>query len=141
MGTLSSELQPIAAGMSDAPRLYADANLPAGVVAFMRHNLRWDVLFVIEHDDLRRAPDLTHFRLAFDYGRTLVTLDRDFLDDLRFPPAASAGVIVCSAPDEGGLIRLATYVDREVLRRDPADPLPLRGRKLELHPGVFLQSA
>ncbi len=46
------------------PRIYADANVPAGVVSFMRHDLGWDVLFVIEHDDLRRAPDTRHYELA-----------------------------------------------------------------------------
>ena len=50
MGTLASELRQIAAEFSDAPRIYADANVPAGVVACMRVELRWDVLFVIEHD-------------------------------------------------------------------------------------------
>jgi Domain of unknown function (DUF5615) len=136
VGTLASELRPIAAGMGDAPRVYADANLPAGVIAFMRHELHWNVLFVVEHDDLRRAPDTTHFRLAQEYGRTLVTLDRDFLDDRRFPPAEGAGVIVCSAPNETGLTRLLAHVDRQLLRLDEADPLPLRGRKLELHPDL-----
>ena len=31
----------------------------------------WDVLFVLEHDDLRRAPDIEHFRRARELGRTL----------------------------------------------------------------------
>jgi hypothetical protein len=29
----------------------ADANLPAGVVRHMREQLRWDVLFVMDHPD------------------------------------------------------------------------------------------
>ena len=53
----------------------------------MRETLHWDVLFVIEHDDLRRAPDRRHFVLARQLGRTLVTLDRDYLDDRCYPPA------------------------------------------------------
>ena len=36
--------------------------------------------------DLRRARDIEHFRLARQLGRTLVTLDRDYLDDRLFPP-------------------------------------------------------
>jgi len=74
MGTLSSELASLVGSASNEPRIYADANIPTGVVAYMRDKLRWDVLFVLEHDDLRRAPDIHHFRLARELGRTLVTL-------------------------------------------------------------------
>ena len=55
MGTLASELGPHARRIAGQPRIYVDANMPAGLVTFMRGTLRWDVLFVIEHDDLRRA--------------------------------------------------------------------------------------
>ena len=131
MRTLASELQPIAADLSSAPRVYVDANVPAGVVAFMRHELRWDVLFVLEHPDLRRARDLEHFHRALDFGRTIVTLDRDFCDDRRFPPEHSPGVIVCWAPDEAGLMRVLREIDRTLLR-PVTGPLPLRGRKIEM---------
>ena len=94
MGTLFSELGAHVARLADAPRVYADANIPNGVVEYMRTRLRWDVLFVLEHDELRRAPDIEHYRLARRLGRTLVTLDRDYIDDRRFPPAESAGLIV-----------------------------------------------
>ena len=50
----------------------------------MRERLGWDVLFVVEHDDLRRARDIEHYRLARQLGRTLVTLDRDYIDDRSF---------------------------------------------------------
>ena len=80
--------------------MYADANIPNGVVSYMRTRLGWDVLFVLEHDDLRRARDTEHFRLARQLGRTLVTLDHDYDDDRRFPPREGAGVIVFTAPDE-----------------------------------------
>jgi hypothetical protein len=100
MGTLSSELNPYAARIAQDPRIYADANIPIGVVTFMRARLRWDVLFVLEHDDLRRARDIEHYRLARQLGRTIVTLDRDYIDDRIFLPAEGAGVIVFWAPDE-----------------------------------------
>jgi hypothetical protein len=75
--------------------------------------------------------------------RTLVTLDRDYLDDRRFPLAESGGVIVCFAPDQRRLNELAARLDRHVLRPDHPDTLldaaasfdmPLAGRKLEAHP-------
>ena len=136
MGTLASELQPIAADLASAPRVYVDANVPAGVVTFMRHDLRWDVLFVLEHDDLRRARDIEHFHRALEFGRTIVTLDHDFFDDRRFPLIDSPGVIVCSAPDETALKKLLRHVDETILRIDPAAPLPLRGRKIGLAPEI-----
>lgn len=135
VGTLSSELGPHLARVADAPRVYADANMPNGVVAFMRTSLRWDVLFVLEHEDLRRAPDIQHFRLARQLGRTLVTLDHDYIDDRRFPPAEGSGVIVLSAPDERWLRRLLKDVDRDLFRAEGAGPLPLEGRKLLSQPG------
>ena len=67
------------------------------------------MLFVLEDDRLRRAPDAEHFRLALEFGRTLITLDYDFWDERRFPMASSPGVIVCSAPDEPALMRLLQY--------------------------------
>jgi hypothetical protein len=134
MGTLSSELAPHAGRLSPRPRVYADANVPAGLVAFMRGFLAWDVLFVIEEDDLRRAPDERHYELASRLGRTLVTLDRDYLDDARFPPERGSGVLVISAPDEPALTRLLTRVDRELFQPDAAGVhLPLLGRKLHAH--------
>jgi len=140
MGTLASELRPIAADLSARPRIYADANLPAGVVASLRSVLGWDVLFVIEHHDLRRASDADHYRRALEFGRTLITLDRDFFDDRRFPPDLSPGVVVCWAPDETGLLRLLSDLDRSVFRAGAAAALPLRGRKLELIAGTGLQN-
>jgi predicted nuclease of predicted toxin-antitoxin system len=134
MGTLASELRSIAANLAAVPRIYADANLPSGVIAAMRHELQWDVLFVLEDDDLRRAPDRVHYRRARELGRTLITLDRDFFDDADFPVIESPGVVVLSAPDESGLIRLLRQLDREVLRAPDAGDTPLAGRKLDLAP-------
>jgi hypothetical protein len=133
--TLTSELRPIAAERSRVPRVYVDANLPCGIVGFMRQSLHWDVLFVLEDADLRRAPDREHFRRALEMGRTLITLDHDFFDEERFPPSDSPGVVVCSAPDEAGLRRLLKTLDQEILAVEPAE-LPLRGRTLDWHLGA-----
>ncbi len=56
MGTLSSELAAHAERLSPRPRIYADANVPAGIVTYMREELGWDVLFVIEDDDAAPRP-------------------------------------------------------------------------------------
>ena len=142
MGTLASELGPHVERTAGQPRIYVDANMPAGLVAFMRTALRWDVLFVIEHDDLRRARDGEHYRLARQLRRTLITLDRDYLDYRKFPPDESGGVLVLMAPEERGYLSLLKRIDAELVRvyrersdrSDPPErPLPLQGRKLHVH--------
>jgi hypothetical protein len=133
MGTLSSELGPHVPRLVEEPRVYADANIPSGVVGYMRVTLGWDVLFVLEHEELRRAPDIEHYRLARQLGRTIVTLDRDYTDDRRFPPAESPGLIVFAAPDERWLRKLLKDVDQKVFRAESAAALPLEGRKLLWH--------
>ena len=135
MGTLASELGAHAGRLTPRPRIYADANVPAGLVAYMRGELEWDVLFVLEEDGLRRAPDLKHYRLAQQLRRTLVTMDRDYLDDRRFPPEESAGVLVINAPDERQLSALLSRVDRSMFPRDNTGgaPLPLEHRKLHIN--------
>jgi hypothetical protein len=135
VGTLASELAPHVERISPRPRIYADANVPARLVTHMRQVLEWDVFFVMEQPDLRRASDVQHYRLAQQLRRTLITLDRDYLDDRRFPPAEGSGVLVISAPDERQFIALASRIDR--LLFDPNEPqrpaLPLEGRKLQVH--------
>jgi hypothetical protein len=137
MGTLASELAPHAERLSPCPRIYADANVPARLIAHMRAKLGWDVLWVLEEDRLRRAPDVKHYRLAFQLRRTLVTMDRDYLDDRRFPPGEGCGVLVIHAPNERELIGLVGRIDRVLFQRsDPSSEpvaLPLAGRKLHAH--------
>jgi len=135
MGTLSSELAPHAGHLSPRARIYADANVPSGIVAFMRTRLGWDVLHVLEEDDLRRAPDIKHYELAEQLRRTLVTLDRDYLDDRRFPPSGTSGVLVVDAPNERELAALLARIDRAFFQADDgaASPLPFERRKLHVH--------
>ena len=153
MGTLATELAAHADRLSAQPRVYVDANVPAGLVVYMRAGLHWDVFSVIEHDDLRRASDTEHYRLARQLRRTLITLDRDYLDDRRFPPGESGGVLVLMAPGERGFMELLRRLDTDVfhvadaaattpgLPASDVAPLPLEGRKLHLHidwPGVSI---
>jgi hypothetical protein len=130
MGTLASELVPHAERLSGQPRVYVDANVSAVLVAYMRTALQWDALFVIEHDDLRRARDGDHYLMARQLGRTLISCDRDYLDDRKFPPPLSGGVLVLSAPTERGFMSLLSRLDRQLLR---LAPLPLVGQKLHVH--------
>src|SRR3954465_1915826 len=136
MGTLSEELGPVVERLVARPRIYADANVPAGLVAHMRQRLHWEVLFVLEDADLRRAPDVKHYQLASQLRRTLITLDRDYLDDRRFPPNLCGGVLVIQAPDERQLWSLLDRIDRSIFQAaDGEEPvaLPLAGRKLQVN--------
>jgi hypothetical protein len=71
--------------------------------------------------------------------RTLITLDRDYLDDRRFPPAESGGVFVINAPDERLLASLLQRIDRAFFRQGDdaceghSTALPLAGRKMQVH--------
>jgi len=94
------------------------------------------VMFVIEHDELRRARDCEHYRLARQLRRTLITLDRDYLDDKKFPPDESGGVIVLMAPEERGYLNILKRLDqvfRAPEQPERPEPLPLEGRKLHVH--------
>ena len=134
MGTLASELGPHADRVSEHPRVYVDANVPAGLVSFMRTRLHWDVLFVLEHDDLRRARDDEHFRLARQLRRTLISFDRDYLDDRKFPPTESGGVVILTAPDERGCVALLKRLNTEVfLPSRHVSGVPFEGRKTHVH--------
>lgn len=134
MGTLASELAPHAERISPRPRIYADANIPARLVAHMRQALGWDVLFVMEDPELRRAADLAHFRMARQLRRTLITLDKDYLDDRRFPPAEGSGVLVLSAPNDREFASLVSRIDRLLFAGDEGrTALPLAGRTLQVH--------
>jgi predicted nuclease of predicted toxin-antitoxin system len=134
MGTLASELAPHADRIFDHTRVYVDANVPARLVAFMRDVLHWDALFVIEHPDLRRARDGEHYRLARQLRRTLISFDRDYLDDRKFPAHESGGVIILTAPEERGYVALLKRLDVEVFQPSLTTcALPFAGRKLHVH--------
>ena len=135
MGTLASALGPVARELTGAPRVYVDANVPAGLVGLMRHELGWDVLSVVEHDDLRRAPDEEHFRRAFDLSRTLVTLDHDYFDTRRFPDFQNPGVIVCTAPDERRLASLLRELHASAFAQPDRPAQPFKGKTVALVAG------
>ncbi len=105
----------------------------------MRDRLGWDVVFVVEDDELRRASDREHYRMAHTLRRTLISLDDDFLDPQRFPVEDGSGAIILSAPNERGLIQLLNRLHRAFFaagRRGQANAtaLPLRGQKIHVHP-------
>jgi hypothetical protein len=75
------------------PRFYADENFPSVATKILRR-LGADVLTV---RDVRRHghPDENHTAEALRLGRILITCDRDYLDDRRFPLIHCPALIVC----------------------------------------------
>ena len=67
-------------------------------------------------------------------SRTLISFDRDYLDDRKFPPAESGGVIILSAREERGCLALLKRLDAELFQPSlNASMLPLEGRKVHAH--------
>ena len=98
----------------------------------MRTRLRWDVFFVLEHEELRRARDIEHYRMARRLARTLVTQDRDYEDDAMFPPGEGAGVIVFVSPDERRLCEMLALADRDLFRSEQRGAPSARGPEAAL---------
>ena len=75
---------------------------------------------------LRSAADETLFEVCKREGRALITLDRDFGQVLRYPPAGSAGIVVLEV---GHRVTHAALLERvrellSVLKtQSPADAL------------------
>ena len=74
------------------PRFYADENVPSVAIKILRE-LGADVLTV---RDIRRHghPDENHTAEALRLGRILITCDRDYLNDRRFPVIHCPALIV-----------------------------------------------
>jgi predicted nuclease of predicted toxin-antitoxin system len=86
-------------------RFLVDENVGEGVAEALR-GARWNVKFVGEVG-LDRHDDSDVFAFAGREGRFIVTHDRDFLDDRRFPPHRNPGIVVLpgGAGEERELLR------------------------------------
>src|SRR6266436_6432971 len=65
------------------PRFYADENLPTAAISILRR-MNADV-YTAKEARLQRHPDENHLAQARKLGRVLMTCDRDYLDERRFP--------------------------------------------------------
>ena len=81
-----------------------------------------DVMTVYEQQ-LSGTPDTRIYDVCRDEGRVLVTLDRDFGHTLRYPPEATAGIVVLECQGKQSLAKIAARI-RELsvlLREHPID--------------------
>jgi len=72
-------------------KLLLDENLSPAQARILRER-EFDAISVVEAG-LGGAPDEVVRLLAIESGRVLVTLDADFANILRFPPAGTPGVL------------------------------------------------
>ncbi len=73
-------------------RFKVDENLPVEVADLLRRD-RYDALTVLEQH-LGGSPDSDLAQVCQREGRVLITLDLDFADIRRYPPADYPGVVV-----------------------------------------------
>ena len=105
-------------------------NGSAYVIAGLMANLCFELPDNPSENPTDRPPWWTPFLRAW----------QTFLDDRRFPPGCSPGLIVCSAPDERALMRMIRYADRAIFRASNALQ-PLRGQKRSLTLDVLAADA
>lgn len=75
-----------------------DENVPDGVAALLR--VAGHDVALARDQQLAGANDERLLAVASSEGRTLVTLDRDFTNILRHPPATTAGIVVIRLQDQ-----------------------------------------
>jgi predicted nuclease of predicted toxin-antitoxin system len=94
-------------------RIKTDENIGRDAVRFLR-NHGHDVMTVREQD-LGGYSDDAIFQVCCEEQRTLITLDRDFGNLLRFPPHRSAGIAIIDLGHAASLSsmthRLTDFVD------------------------------
>ncbi len=83
-----------------------------------------DVETVVQ-ESLGSAADLALYQVCQDEGRCLVTLDLDFTNVFRFPPATGAGIAVIRAPKNPTLPILEQLV-RQFLQA--LETMPIEGK-------------
>lgn len=64
------------------------------------------------NESLGGAPDQQLFQMCQNERRCLVTLDLDFANVFRFPPADTAGIAVIRAPKNPNLVTLEQLVQQ-----------------------------
>jgi len=75
------------------PKFYADENFPIAGVRLLRAN---DLQVLTAQDaSLLGHPDENHAAFALKNGRVLLTCDRDYLDEHRFPLIHCPAIVVC----------------------------------------------
>ncbi len=103
--------------------LYFDANFPKGIVDELRSSSSWKRKCKIRSvfdDGFEEKDDEYIYNYCRKKGYTLVTLDKDFMDDIRFPFSTIPGIIrVVSAKNDIQKIRRCLSVLLDFLSKIP----------------------
>jgi hypothetical protein len=75
------------------PRFCADENFPELAISVLR-SLKADVL-TVQANHTRGHPDENHIAEALRLGRILITCDRDYFNERRFPLINCPAIVVC----------------------------------------------
>jgi predicted nuclease of predicted toxin-antitoxin system len=86
----------------------------------------------VRDEGLAGADDETLFAAVANEGRVLITLDYDFAQVLRFPPASTSGIVVLEL---GGRASLAALLERLRSLLATLELHPLAGRLWIIEPG------
>jgi hypothetical protein len=103
-----------------------DENLDLGTVALLGR-AGHDVV-TVRAEGLDGADDEDLFRVSVSEGRALITLDKDFLDTIRFPPRDTPGRVVLRPPKPLMSIALASRQPDLLARATSRDHRVLPGR-------------
>jgi predicted nuclease of predicted toxin-antitoxin system len=100
-------------------RLKLDENLDVRLAAWltpMGHDAE-----TVRSESLSGSSDQKLFSIVRQEKRCLITLDLDFADPIRFPPAGSAGIIVLRAPVPS-LSMIRRLLQQALLRAETEPP-------------------
>lgn len=86
----------------------------------------------VREESLGGATDLRLFELCCDEHRCLVTLDLDFADVTRYPPAQAGGIVVIRVPRNPSLALLGALV-RQFLQA--LEQMPVENNLWVVEPG------
>lgn len=98
-------------GLLRKVKFYADHNLDRAIIEVLRR-LKYDIETAREIG-AEYQPDQFHYRHAFTQKRVLLTLDKDYLDNGRFPLSQTHGVVIFNidTSNPGEIARALEVVD------------------------------
>ena len=121
-------------------RFYVDADVPPQVVKVLRE-MEYDVLTAKEAG-IETHEDEDQSALALKQDRILITHDRDYLDDQRFPLHECPTLVVCSFGTGTTDEIFATFNCLQILEwggQMPGGLVPTMGVKIDANPSQWIE--
>ncbi|MDQ5827943.1 MAG: DUF5615 family PIN-like protein [Chloroflexota bacterium] len=90
----AAEIENYGRAIKRKPRFYVDEDVPTLAVEILRE---WEFnVLTAEEAGKRGHPDENHLAEAQKQGRILITCDRGYLNERRFPLNQTSALIVCA---------------------------------------------